>query len=104
MLLGRTIGTAVATLKHPSLSGCKLLVVQPLMADGESPDGDPLVVVDCVGAGLGERVVLTSDGAWSREALHRQNTPVRWTAIGIQDPPHHMRPGNGDPAGSAPPA
>jgi fumarylacetoacetase len=41
MQLGLVVGTATATVKHPTLTGWKLLVVQPLLADGRSPDGDP---------------------------------------------------------------
>lgn len=85
MIIGKVIGTAVATMKHASMDGCKLLVVQPLMADRRAPDGDPLVVVDGVGAGVGERVVLTSDGQGARQMLGVEATPVRWTVIGIED-------------------
>lgn len=85
MLIGRVVGTATSTVKHASMQACKLLVVQPLMADGESIDGDPLVVVDQLGAGLGERVILTSDGVATREMLHTEATPVRWSVVGIPD-------------------
>ena len=54
MQLARVLGSATATLKHASLKGWKLLVMQPLMADGRTADGDPLIVVDAVGAGRGE--------------------------------------------------
>ncbi len=84
MLSARVIGTATATLKHPTLEGSKLLIVQPQLADGQSPDGSPLLVVDTVGAGCGETVMITSDGRFAREHL-RNGTPVRWTAIGIKD-------------------
>lgn len=79
------IGTATATVKHPTLQGAKLLVVQPRMADGRTPDGDPLLAVDSVGAGRGETVMITSDGRFAREWLNTDATPVRWTVIGIKD-------------------
>jgi len=85
MFVGKVIGNAVATIKHASMTGCKLLVVQPFMADRCTPDGDPLVVVDRVGAGVGERVVLTSDGEGARQMLGVEATPVRWTVVGIED-------------------
>ena len=85
MILGKVLGRATATLKHPSLTGQKLLLVQPLMADRVSPDGDPFLVVDGVGAGLGEIVMVTSDGRGARELLRSDNTPVRWTVIGTED-------------------
>ena len=85
MHLARVIGTATATIKHPTLQGAKLLVVQPYLADGRTPDGDPLLAVDSVGAGRGETVMITSDGRYAREWLKTDATPVRWTTIGIKD-------------------
>ena len=85
MLLGKIIGSATASIKHPSMEGRKLLVVQPLMADGRTGDGDPVLAVDGVGAGRGEIVMLTSDGRGAREMLNTDITPVRWTIIGIRD-------------------
>ena len=55
MQLARVIGDIVATRKEPSYEGLKLLVIQPLLPDG-SDSGRPLVAVDAVGAGVGERV------------------------------------------------
>ena len=63
----------------------KLLVIQPLLADGVRPDGDPIVAIDAVGAGTGHKVVLTSDGKFARELLQAKATPVRWSVIGIED-------------------
>ena len=74
MQLALVIGTATATIKHPSLEGCKLLVVQPRLADGRTPDGDPLLAVDGVGAGTGETVLITSDGA-GHARCSRARTP-----------------------------
>jgi ethanolamine utilization protein EutN len=79
------IGTATATLKHSSLVGRKLLLVQPRLADGRTVDGDPLLAVDGVGAGCGETVIITSDGRGARHMLGTDITPVRWTIIGIRD-------------------
>jgi ethanolamine utilization protein EutN len=85
MNLALVIGTATATVKHPSMTGAKLLVVQPLMADGRSTDGNPLLAVDRLGAGRGERVMLTSDGPTVQSLLKDDKTPVRWSVLGIAD-------------------
>lgn len=85
MLIGTVIGTAVATVKHASMEGQKLLVIQPEMADRKSPDGDPLIAIDGVGAGTGQRVMITSDGRGAREILGVDATPVRWTVVAIED-------------------
>ena len=82
MQIGRVIGSANATIKHPSMQGRKLLIVQPQLTD-HSPDGDPILAVDCIGAGVSDKVMMTSDGA--RRLLNVDVTPVRWTIIGIQD-------------------
>jgi len=52
MLKATVIGRATATVKHPSMSGQKLLIVQPQMKNG-SPEGDPLIAIDGFGAGVG---------------------------------------------------
>jgi ethanolamine utilization protein EutN len=87
MQLARIIGTTTATVKHPSLAGARLLVVQPLMADRRSPDGDPPIAVDTVAAAVGDTVVITSDGRLLREILKSDATPARWSTIGLVDTP-----------------
>jgi len=85
MQLGRVVGNATATVKHASMEGWKLLIVQPLGPDERSPDGDPILAVDALGAGAGEMVVISSDGKGTRELLKSDTTPVRWSVIGIRD-------------------
>jgi ethanolamine utilization protein EutN len=85
MQLGNVIGTATSTVKHASLAGQKLLVVQLLAADGVAPDGEPVLAIDASGAGKGSKVIVTSDGKATREFLKSDTTPVRWSVIGIQD-------------------
>jgi len=85
MQLARVIGTATATVKHPSLEGAKLLVVQPLMADGKAPDGDPQISIDTVSAGPGDLVLITSDGRLLRDLLKSSTTPARWSTIALID-------------------
>lgn len=86
MQLGKVVGSATATQRHRSLAGQKLLIVQPLLADGRSPDGDPQLAVDCVGAGAGQVVMITSDGRFLRELVQDDTTPLRWSIIGMRDP------------------
>ena len=85
MQFGRVIGHATSTIKHPSMKGTKLLVVQPYLKDGVTPDADPQLCIDVVGAGVGESVLITSDGKYAREFLKSDTTPVRWSIIGIRD-------------------
>jgi ethanolamine utilization protein EutN len=85
MQLARVIGTATSTIKHPTMHGWKLLIVQMLAADGRSSDGDPVITIDSLGAAPGQTVVITSDGKGTRELMQANNTPVRWSVMGIQD-------------------
>ena len=84
MQLGLVVGIATATVKHSTLQGWKLLVVQPLLANGRA-DGDPQLVVDRHGAGRGQRIIITSDGKGTRELMKTDNAPVRWSVMGIAD-------------------
>ena len=57
-----------------------------IRAVGLRKEFGPIVAVDGVGAGVGERVMLTSDGRGARELLRARATPVRWTIVAIEDP------------------
>jgi ethanolamine utilization protein EutN len=85
MQIALVIGNATSTVKHATMRGQKLLVAQALMADGRTADADPLIAIDTVGAGIGERVVISSDGKFTREFVGADNSPVRWAVIGICD-------------------
>lgn len=85
MQLARIMGHATATVKHESFVGQKLLIAQPLLADGQSADGDPLILIDAVGVGVGELVMISSDGKFVRERLKVEGAPARWSAIGAID-------------------
>lgn len=61
-----------------------MLILQPQMKDG-SPEGDPIIAIDGFGAGVGEQVMVTSDGRNARAILNAEATPVRWSIIGIRD-------------------
>jgi ethanolamine utilization protein EutN len=84
MLLARVEGNIVATRKHPSLEGWRLVICQPISADGE-PEGSPQVAIDSHGAGMHQQVVISSDGLSARKAVGDNYSPVRWLVIGIVD-------------------
>jgi ethanolamine utilization protein EutN len=84
MQLGRVIGTLVATKKHTKLDGAKLLLVQPLTLD-DQPRGTPLLTIDSVGAGVGEKVLVVIEGRAAGDALRRKAAPVDAAIIGIVD-------------------
>ena len=76
MLIARVLGEVVATHKHVSHEGCKLLMVQPLNLDG-SDRGDAVVAVDAVDAGAGDRVLLVTEGFSAMTSVGRPQSRRR---------------------------
>jgi len=84
MLIARVVGELVATQKHPSHEGRKLLMVQPLNLDG-SNRGDAVIALDAVDAGVGDRVLLATEGFSAMTAVGRPNSPIDMAVIGFID-------------------
>src|SRR4051794_34918256 len=89
MFLARVTGTVVASHKVSSMTGHKLLTVEPLRVDPVQRDGlvstgRTFVVVDTVGAGLGETVLIVQ-GSSARLTPETEKLPVDATIIGIVD-------------------
>jgi len=84
MFLARVEGNVVATRKHPSLDGWRLVICQPISGAGE-PEGVPQIAIDAHGAGMHQRVIISSDGAAARIAVGDPKSPVRWLVIGVVD-------------------
>jgi len=86
MIICKVIGNVWATRKKESLNGLKLMVVRriDMSSDDEQMTGDSFVAVDCVGAGIGEPVLVTT-GSSARQALTNQDSPVDAAIVGIID-------------------
>ncbi len=84
MLLARVEGNLTATRKHPSLSGWRFLICQPVNAAGAA-EGTPVVAIDPLGAALHQRVIVSTDGAAARLAVNDPKSPVRMMIVGITD-------------------
>lgn len=84
MLIARVIGEVVATQKHPSHEGRKALLVQPLNLDG-TDRGVAVVALDAVGAGIGDRVLLTTEGYSAMTSVGRPESPIDMGVIGVID-------------------
>ncbi|HLH55402.1 MAG TPA: EutN/CcmL family microcompartment protein [Verrucomicrobiae bacterium] len=87
MLLARVEGNVVATRKHPSFEGWRLVICQPIDKEGAA-EGVPQVAIDAYGAGLHQRVVISSDGAAARKAVGDEKSPARWMVVGVVDDPN----------------
>jgi microcompartment protein CcmK/EutM len=84
MLIARVIGEVVATQKHPSHEGRKILLVQPLNLDG-SNRGDALVALDAVDAGVGDKVLLATEGYSAMTSVNRPQSPIDMSIIAFID-------------------
>jgi microcompartment protein CcmK/EutM len=84
MLVCRIVGNAIATHCHRSLSGKKLLLCQQL-GDADVEIGAPFVAIDLFGAGLHERVLVSTDGLGARHLVDDDSSPIRMFVQGIID-------------------
>ena len=84
MQVARVVGTVVATQKNPKLEGTKLLLVQPLDLAGEAK-GHPVLAIDAVDAGIGDRVLLVQDGKAAIQTLGRGPAAVDAAVVGVVD-------------------
>lgn len=83
MLIARVTGLVVATMKHDSLVGSKLLIVQETDVSGQSV-GQPMVAVDAVDAGEGD-LVLVTQGSGARQTEISRDRPVDNIIMAIVD-------------------
>jgi microcompartment protein CcmK/EutM len=83
VLLAKVVGTVVATRKDPRLVSNKLLVARPVDPRGKI-EGNCLVAVDTVDAGVGETVLIVS-GSSARMASGMKDCPVDAAIVGIVD-------------------
>jgi len=84
MNYARIDGSIVTAASHPSMVGTRTVICQPLDADGRD-EGAPVLAVDPLGAGLHQRVILSTDGAATRKLIGDPHTPLRNLIIGIVD-------------------
>jgi len=84
MILARVDGVIVSTVFHPSLHGCRTIICQPLDAQGHD-EGAPILAIDPHGAGLHQRVILSTDGSATRDYVKDPKSPLRNLIIGIAD-------------------
>ena len=84
MITARVVGEVVATVKHADLSAQKLLLVQPVDPDG-NPKGQPMLAVDVVDAGVGDKVLVVDEGNSAAQVLRRPRGAIRTVVVGVID-------------------
>ena len=84
MILGKVVGTVVTTISHWDYKNRRLLVVQPLVLEGESPDED-FIALDNTHAGIGDAVLVNREGNGARQALKNPDACIISVIVGIVD-------------------
>ncbi len=82
MIIGKVVGSVVSTRKNDNLIGNKFLIVEPLKS--MKADGNNIVAIDNVGAGIGE-IVLVACGSAARIGCEKANQPIDAAIVGIVD-------------------
>ena len=84
MILARVDGVIVSTVSHPSLTGCRSVICQPLdEAGGE--EGPPILALDPLSAGQHQRVLISTDGSHTRAYVQDDKSPLRNIILAIVD-------------------
>jgi len=84
VIIARVIGNVVASQKQESHEGKKILLVQPLDLD-DQPIGDPVVALDAVDAGVGDRVLAVQEGFSAMTSVGHVESPIDAAVIGVID-------------------
>lgn len=84
MIIGKVVGTVVTTISHPHYEKRRLLVIQPMVAEGDQDDPD-FIAVDHVNAGVGDTVLVNREGNGARQVLELPGGSIISVIIGIID-------------------
>jgi ethanolamine utilization protein EutN len=84
MILGKVVGTVVTTLSHPDYKNRRLLVIAPMVMEGENPDED-FIALDTTSAGIGDTVLVNREGNGARQVLKNPDACVISVIVGIID-------------------
>jgi len=84
MVLGKVIGTVVTTISHRDYKNRRLLVIQPMVLEGEPLDDD-FIALDSTHAGIGDTVLVNREGNGARQVLKNPDACVISVIVGIVD-------------------
>jgi ethanolamine utilization protein EutN len=84
MILGKVVGTVVTTISHRDYKSRRLLVVQPMVLEGESFDDD-FIALDNSQAGIGDTVLVNREGNGARQVLGNPDACIISVIVGIID-------------------
>jgi microcompartment protein CcmK/EutM len=84
MIIGKVVGTVVTTISHPHYQNRRLLVVQPMVGEGDDDDKD-FIAVDHADAGIGDTVLVNREGNGARQVLNLEGGCIISVIVGIVD-------------------
>ena len=87
MILAKVVGTIVTTISHVHYKNRRLLVVQPLVTEGENAEED-FIAIDNTHAGIGDTVLINREGNGARQVLKNPDACIISVIVGIVDSVH----------------
>ena len=84
MILAKVVGTGVSTISHPHFKNRRLLVVTPLVTEGQKAEED-FIALDNTHAGIGDTVLINREGGGARQVLNNPDACVISVIVGIVD-------------------
>jgi microcompartment protein CcmK/EutM len=84
MIIGKVVGTVVTTISHPHYRNRRLLVVQPMVGQGDDEDRE-FIAVDHINAGVGDTVLVNREGNGARQVLDLPGGSIISVIVGIVD-------------------
>lgn len=85
MILCRVTGDVVSTVRHPKLTGRRLLVCQPVQTDAKTPQGGSFLAVDVAQAGTGDLVLAIREGSGARLIFDDEKIPLEAVVVAVVD-------------------
>ena len=89
MIIGKVVGELYSTVNHPFYNHKRILVIDKITPKGLA-EGNYLIAVDSVDAGVGETVLVIDEGNSARQVVADSAAPIRSIIIGIIDEIHHI--------------
>ncbi|PCJ17442.1 MAG: hypothetical protein COB02_13545 [Candidatus Cloacimonadota bacterium] len=84
MKLAKVLKKVISTIKHPSLDGQILYLVQPVFPD-ETNTGEAFITIDSVRSSIGDLVLIDQEGGGTQEVLNLKGSPIQSVIVGIID-------------------
>ena len=85
MILCRVTGSVTSTQKNEHLRHNKLLICQPVLLDGLTPEGPSFLALDVAQAGASDLVLVNKEGSGARLIFEDEKIPVQCVVVAVVD-------------------